>query len=99
MRKLYYTGLESYKACYTLQLTEWNRRVFDRRGPLRRMMSDINNLHRRIERLEDETCRRLGFGIIAESQNMATQIGTDYQQQLAKKINCGLVPSRGLYEK
>jgi len=25
-------GLESYKARYTLQLTEWNRRVFDRRG-------------------------------------------------------------------
>jgi hypothetical protein len=25
-------GLESYKARYTLQLTEWNRRVFERRG-------------------------------------------------------------------
>jgi hypothetical protein len=32
MRKLYYMGLEAYKARYTLQLTEWNRRVFDRRG-------------------------------------------------------------------
>jgi hypothetical protein len=32
MRKLYYMGLESYKARYTLQLTEWNRRVFQRRG-------------------------------------------------------------------
>jgi len=32
MRKLYYMGLESYKARYTLQLTEWNRQVFDRRG-------------------------------------------------------------------
>jgi len=32
MRKLYYMGLESYQARYTLQLTEWNRRVFDRRG-------------------------------------------------------------------
>jgi len=32
MRKLYYMGLESYKARYTLQLTEWNRRVFERRG-------------------------------------------------------------------
>jgi len=32
MRKLYYMGLESYKARYTLQLTEWNKRVFDRRG-------------------------------------------------------------------
>ena len=31
MRKLYYMGLESYKARYTLQLTEWNRRVFERR--------------------------------------------------------------------
>ena len=32
MRKLYYMGLESYNARYTLQLTEWNRRVFERRG-------------------------------------------------------------------
>ena len=32
MRKLFYMGLESYESRYTLQLTEWNRRVFDRRG-------------------------------------------------------------------
>jgi hypothetical protein len=32
MRKLYYMGLEQYKARYTLQLTEWNERVFKRRG-------------------------------------------------------------------
>jgi hypothetical protein len=32
MRKLYYMGLESYEARYTLQLTEWNRRVFEQRG-------------------------------------------------------------------
>ena len=32
MRKLFYMGLESYEARYTLQLTEWNRRVFKRRG-------------------------------------------------------------------
>ena len=32
MRKLYYMGLEPYKARYTLQLTEWNSRVFERRG-------------------------------------------------------------------
>jgi hypothetical protein len=32
MRKLFYCGLESYEARYTLQLTEWNRRVFERRG-------------------------------------------------------------------
>jgi hypothetical protein len=32
MRKLYYCGLEAYNARYTLQLTEWNRRVFSRRG-------------------------------------------------------------------
>ncbi len=32
MRKRFYMGLESYEARYTLQLTEWNRRVFDRRG-------------------------------------------------------------------
>ena len=32
MRKLFYMGLESYKARYTLQLEEWNTRVFKRRG-------------------------------------------------------------------
>jgi len=32
MRKLFYMGLESYEARYTLQLTEWNRRVFESRG-------------------------------------------------------------------
>jgi hypothetical protein len=32
MRKLYYMGLEAYNARYTLQLSEWNRRVFDSRG-------------------------------------------------------------------
>jgi hypothetical protein len=32
MRKLYYIGLEPYKARYTLQLQDWNERVFKRRG-------------------------------------------------------------------
>jgi hypothetical protein len=32
MRKLFYMGLEPYKARYTLQLQEWNERVFKRRG-------------------------------------------------------------------
>ena len=32
MRKLFYCGLEPYKARYTLQLQEWNTAVFDRRG-------------------------------------------------------------------
>ena len=32
MRKLFYMGLESYESRYTLQLTEWNRRVFEHRG-------------------------------------------------------------------
>ena len=31
MRKLFYMALESYESRYTLQLTEWNRRVFERR--------------------------------------------------------------------
>ena len=31
MRKLYYMGLEPYKARYTLQLQDWNERVFKRR--------------------------------------------------------------------
>ena len=32
MRKLFYMGLEPYKARYTLQLQEWNERVFKKRG-------------------------------------------------------------------
>mgnify|MGYP007083426544 CR=1 FL=1 len=32
MRKLFYCGLESYESRYTLQLTEWNLRVFEARG-------------------------------------------------------------------
>jgi hypothetical protein len=32
MRKLWYMGLEPYKARYTLQLQEWNIAAFDRRG-------------------------------------------------------------------
>lgn len=31
MRKLFYMGLEPYEARYTLQLTEWNKRVFEKR--------------------------------------------------------------------
>ena len=32
MRKLFYMGLESYESRYTLQLQEWNERVFKERG-------------------------------------------------------------------
>jgi hypothetical protein len=32
MRKLWYMGLEPYQARYSLQLQEWTRAVFDRRG-------------------------------------------------------------------
>jgi hypothetical protein len=32
MRKLWYMGLEPYQARYTLQLQDWNERVFKRRG-------------------------------------------------------------------
>ena len=32
MRKLFYMGLESYEARYTLQLQDWNERVFNHRG-------------------------------------------------------------------
>ncbi len=32
MRKLFYMGLESYEARYTLQLQDWNERVFGLRG-------------------------------------------------------------------
>jgi hypothetical protein len=32
MRKLFYMGIEKIESRYTLQLTDWNQRVFDRRG-------------------------------------------------------------------
>ena len=32
MRKLWYMGLEPYKARYTLQLQDWSEAVFQRRG-------------------------------------------------------------------
>jgi hypothetical protein len=32
MRKLFYMGLESYEARYTLQLQEWNERFFKEHG-------------------------------------------------------------------
>ena len=32
MRKVFYMGLESYEARYTLQLQDWNERVFGKRG-------------------------------------------------------------------
>lgn len=32
MRKLFYMGLEPYQERYTLQLTDWNQRVFTKRG-------------------------------------------------------------------
>ena len=32
MRKLFYMGLEPYEGRYTLQLEEWSRRAFKKRG-------------------------------------------------------------------
>ena len=31
MRRLFYMGLEPYEGRYTLQLTDWTKRVYDRR--------------------------------------------------------------------
>ena len=42
MRKLWYMGLEPYKARYTLQLQEWNRAVFERRGIDYRIVYGLN---------------------------------------------------------
>ena len=42
MRKLWYMGLEPYKARYTLQLQEWNRAVFERRGIDYRIVPGLN---------------------------------------------------------
>ena len=32
MRKLFYMGLEPYEGRYTLQLEDWSKKVFERRG-------------------------------------------------------------------
>ena len=85
---------------------ESSERWGNRRGPLRRMMDDINNLHRRIEALEHRTMsdRESAAGYhdrmaLAGAQNMASQIDADVMKQLARKINGGLVPPKGLLEK
>ena len=87
----------------TLTRPESSERWSNRRGPLRRMMDDINNMHRRIETLEqrvmsdraptDEYYKHLA------AQNMASQVDVATINQLARKINGGLVPPKGLLEK
>lgn len=84
---------------------ESSERWSNRRGPLRRMMEDINNLHRRLEALEHRTMgdRETAAGYhdrmaLAGAQNMASHDVTT-MKQLAQKINGGLVPPKGLLDK
>ena len=72
----------------------WN----DHRGPLRRMMEDINHLHRRIETLEQRTSssemrygREAGFNATTMSSAIAAQqkMDADIAMKLAHKINSG----------
>lgn len=80
----------------------WN----DHRGPLRRMMSDINHLHRRIETLEGQVMSDRGSTdeyykhmAMTGAKNMASQVDVATMKQLAQKINGGLVPPKGLLDK
>lgn len=81
---------------------ESSERWSNRRGPLRRMMDDINNLHKRIETLEQRVMSDRGptddyFKHLA-AQNMASQVDITTMKQLARKINGGLVPPKGLFK-
>ncbi len=87
----------------------WNHH----RGPLRRMMEDINHLHRRIETLEQRSsASEMRYGSEAGStdeyykhiamtgaKNLASQVDVATMKQLAQKINGGLVPPKGLLDK
>lgn len=87
----------------TLTRPESSERWSNRRGPLRRMMDDINNLHRRIETLEQRVMSDRGptdeYVKHLAAQNMASQVDIATMNQLARKINGGLVPPKGLVEK
>ena len=92
---------------------ESNQMHSQKHGPLRRAFEDINHLHRRIERLEDD----IRGDRLAEQQknavwshqdnkytqaaayNMAAQVDIATMKQLAQKINGGLVPPKGLLDK
>lgn len=81
---------------------ESSERWSNRRGPLRRMMDDINNLHKRIETLEQRVMSDRGptddyFKHLA-AQNIASQVDITTMKQLAQKINGGLVPPKGLFK-
>lgn len=80
----------------------WNHH----RGPLRRMMEDINHLHRRIETLEQRVMSDRGSTdeyykhmAMTGAMNMASQVDVATMKQLAQKINGGLVPPKGLLDK
>lgn len=79
----------------------WN----DHRGPLRRMMSDINHLHRRIETLEQrrsESEMRYGYNdrmAMTGAKNMAAQIDADVLKQLAQRDYGYKGSPKGLLEK
>jgi hypothetical protein len=84
----------------------WNHH----RGPLRRMMEDINHLHRRIERVEEETrqarnqARNSPYDYpyekytMAATQNMAQTIDQDLPVKIREQ-NIRQVTAKGLLDK
>ena len=90
----------------TLTRPESSERWGNHRGPLRRMMEDINHLHRRIETLEQRVMSDRGSTdeyykhmAMTGAKNLASQVDVATMKQLAQKINGGLVPSKGLLDK
>jgi hypothetical protein len=80
----------------------WN----DHRGPLRRMMSDINHLHRRIETLEGHVMSDRGSTdeyykhmAMTGAKNLASQIDADVLKQLAQRDYGYNGSPKGLLEK
>ena len=80
----------------------WN----DHRGPLRRMMEDINHLHRRIETLEQRAMSDRGSTdeyykhmAMTGAKNMAAKIDADVLKQLAQRDYGYKGLPKGLLEK
>ena len=90
----------------TLTRPESSERWSNRRGPLRRMMDDINNMHRRIETLEQrvmsdrESVKEYHDRMaMTGAKNMAAQIDADVLKQLAQRDYGYKGLPKGLLEK
>lgn len=82
MRRLFYMGLEAYNARYTLQLTEWNRRVFERRG--------IDVVYVPGETLDNS--RRISVGQVLDAHGRS-YFGMSQMMNLVKMMQQGEVTS------